>query len=202
MLSAGCRAVGAAADCHQPVFLVGHIYIDDPNSSASTPHSGSGNDAADCWPQIINSQVDGRNAGPNLQNNGEIAGHINEARNSTAMELLRSRVTLELGRERHFDDDLQLLAVERYHSHPEQANERRAVQHRLKLLDGNFAHGISTAFPNTSRSVSCLNGTLISESGNVSCTTGLTRPSATRRSSSVMSSGVQPLEPRMLNSND
>jgi len=56
--------------------------------------------------------------------------------------------------------------------------------------------------PKTSRSTSCWNGTLISASGRSQWTIGLIRPSETRSSISTWSSGVQPLLPMMLNSND
>ena len=73
-------------------------------------------------------------------------------------------------------------------AHPQQVNERGAVEQLLHPLERDLAairaHGISTALPKTSRSISSWNGILISESGLSQCTTGLTRPSATRRSSS------------------
>src|SRR4029079_11592535 len=122
------------------------------------------------------------------------------------MKLAGALVPLILGRERHGDDHLLAIAIQGNGAHPQQVNERGAVEQLLHPLARDLAairaHGISTALPKTSRSISSWNGILTSESGLSQCTTGLTRPWATRRSSSRWSSTVQPLLPRMLNSND
>src|SRR5829696_6134664 len=110
------------------------------------------------------------------------------------MELPCARMPLKFRREWHSNDNLLLLPVQRDGPHLQKPDEGRAIQHRLHALEHNPAHGMSTALPKTSRSISSLNGPLISASETVLCTTGVMRPSATRRSSSIWSSRVHPFE--------
>ena len=156
--------------------------------------------------QIVDAQIDGRDPAAHQDHQSEIAGHIDQAGDDPAMELPRPGMALELGRDGHVDHDLLARAVEGDGAHLQQMDEGRAVQHRLDPLEGHLfggiGHGISTALPKTSRSINCLKGSRISARGRAQWMTGLTLPSATRRSSSRRSSSVQPLQPMMLNSKD
>src|ERR1700683_1578384 len=99
-LSSLLRTIASSAQGDQSAGGVPHLEIDDAETPARAPDI-----VAQRRPQIVDAQVDGRDAVTQHGNQGKVAGDIDQTGDDAAVELPRSRGALYLGSVRCADHE-------------------------------------------------------------------------------------------------
>src|SRR5262245_47469057 len=198
--------IRAPAHGDQRLLIVEDIHVHERHRAPDPPHPRSASDdAADRRLEVVDAQVDRRDAAAHHHSDREVAHDVDEGGERPTVKLRGAGAPLELGADRHGYGQRAGGVIERDGVELEKGQERRAVEDGLDLLEaqtlrGGLAHGCTTTLPNTSRSSRRRKASLTSSSGSSRSTMGVRLPSRIIRMSVSRSSRIQPFDPSTFSS--